>query len=121
MKRRNLLKLGVLGSVLHFVPKAVLAPGDMIDDCTTTVDIEGPFYTPNAPKKTKLSPNGAKWTPLFITGTVYSLDCETPVPYTSFDVWQADANGAYDNTGFNYRGKFSTDVLGNYSFESILT
>jgi protocatechuate 3,4-dioxygenase beta subunit len=116
MKRRNLLKIGTLGALLPILPHFGIA-----DNCDpTTEDIQGPFYTPNAPVRNKIAPDGAVGTVLFLTGTVYHNDCETPLPMANLDVWQADNGGAYDNIGYNFRGKFNTDEMGNYAMESVL-
>lgn len=116
MKRRNLLKLGTLGALLPIIPN--LGKAQNCDP--TTGDIEGPFYTPNAPVRNKISPEGAAGTVLFLTGTVYHNDCITPIPLASIDAWQADDSGAYDNVGYDYRGQFNADSMGNYSMETIL-
>jgi len=116
MNRRNILKLGTLSALFPFVP--VMGKGNSCDP--TTTDIQGPFYTPNAPVRTKISPEGAEGTVLFLTGTVYHNDCETPIPMANLDVWQADHGGAYDNVGFDFRGKFNTDEMGVYAMETIL-
>lgn len=116
MERRTLLKYGVAGSLGGFLTKLTF-----VQECDpTTADIEGPFYTPNAPVRNNLLPEGAKGERLFLTGTVYANDCTTPMPNVELDVWQADKDGAYDNQGFNYRGKFNTDNMGNYSMETVL-
>ncbi|KAA3621557.1 MAG: T9SS C-terminal target domain-containing protein [Bacteroidetes bacterium] len=116
MKRRNLLKLGTLGALMPIIPNL----GNATNCDPTTGDIEGPFYTPNAPVRNKISPEGAAGTVLFLTGTVYHNDCTTPISMASIDAWQASDAGAYDNVGFDYRGQFNADDLGNYSMETIL-
>jgi protocatechuate 3,4-dioxygenase beta subunit len=116
MNRRNILKIGTLSALFPFIP--TIGKGNNCDP--TTIDIQGPFYTPNAPVRTKLSPEDAAGTTLFLTGTVYHNDCETPIPMANLDVWQADDGGAYDNVGYNFRGKFDTDEMGVYAMETIL-
>ena len=118
MKRRELLKIAPLLGVSAVVPIGVWAKDEACEN--TTTDIEGPYYTPNAPKKQVLTPSGAAGTVLFLTGTIYYNDCIHPIKNAELDVWQADDNGDYDNSGFNFRGKFYTDDLGNYSIETIL-
>lgn len=116
MERRNLLKIGTLSALFPFLPHFGAA-----NTCDpTTGDIQGPFYSPNAPVRNKISPEGAVGTVLFLTGTIYYNDCETPIPMANLDVWQADDGGAYDNAGYNFRGKFETDPMGNYAMESVL-
>jgi len=116
MNRRKLIKLTSLLGLSPLVSfKGVANTCDI-----TTSDIQGPFYTPNAPVKQKLSPIGAAGTPLFIKGTVFAKDCETPLPSSKLDVWHADDSGEYDNVGYNYRGVFNADTMGNYAMETIL-
>ncbi len=122
MKRRKILKIGALTGFAPFWPiiksKACNTTNPECDP--TTSDIQGPFYTPNAPDRMKIYPDGAPGTLLFLTGTVYYNDCETPLPDAVVDVWQADDGGAYDNSGFNYRGVTKTNAQGSYSIETIL-
>jgi protocatechuate 3,4-dioxygenase beta subunit len=35
-------------------------------------------------------------------------------------VWQADASGAYDNSGYRLRGHLFTDAQGRYRFETVV-
>lgn len=105
-----------MSALFPFIP--TIGKGENCDP--TTSDIEGPFYTPNAPVTNKISPEGAAGTVLFLTGTVYHNDCQTPIANANLDVWQANDAGAYDNVGFNFRGKFDADEMGNYSMETIL-
>lgn len=93
-------------------------------DCAVTEDnIEGPFYKAGAP----LSPNatanlrsGVAGDPLQVRGVIYSADCVTPLRGAIVDVWQADEDGEYDNTGFTLRARMRTDACGRYQFDSIL-
>ena len=64
----------------------------------TASDIEGPFYIPNSPWNPNLTPyelDDSIPNFLFITGTVYANDCETPIPNATVDVWHAN-EGEYD-------------------------
>lgn len=79
----------------------------------------GPYYTPDTPERSSLREEGEIGTPLVITGTVVTADCE-PVANAWLDVWHADADGAYDNTGFRYRGHFFADATGTYRLETIV-
>ena len=82
MERRNLLKLLPLTGVFSLVD---FASAFGTDKCNTTIDIQGPYYKPNAPFKTDISGNdiGPK---LFISGTVYGADCISPVANAIVDV-----------------------------------
>ena len=118
MKRRKLIKILPLTGLIPLPFFKYSSQNFLVNDCETTSDIEGPFYIPNAPFSTKLSANGSEGTPLFITGTVYAKDCQTPIKDALVDVWHASDAGDYENS--NYRGRMKTDDGGNYVFETIL-
>ncbi|MBW4654580.1 MAG: hypothetical protein KME20_16305 [Kaiparowitsia implicata GSE-PSE-MK54-09C] len=88
-------------------------------DAPTPPQTAGPFYTPNTPERTSLREPGVSGTPLLLTGTVLRQDC-TPVAGAWLDFWQADDDGAYDNTGFRLRGHQYTDDAGRYRLETIV-
>jgi protocatechuate 3,4-dioxygenase beta subunit len=50
---------------------------------------------------------------------VLTLAC-APVGGATLDFWQADAAGAYDNSGYRLRGHQLTDAAGHYSLETIV-
>jgi catechol 1,2-dioxygenase len=86
----------------------------------TESNIEGPFYRKGAPFRTKLA-EGLKGDALAISGKVLAPD-GTPLRDAVVDVWQADKEGAYDNTSdkFVLRGRIRTDKDGLYAYETIL-
>ena len=98
-------------------------------ECLPTPDnIEGPFYRPNAPVNDQVSPPMAPGDLLTVSGTVVDEDC-TPIPFALLDIWQADAEGHYDNDPaspppaddeFFYRAQVYADADGNFSFDSIV-
>ena len=122
--RRKFLHLSSLAAfVSTFLPNISLGKlfntGKICE--TTTVDIQGPFYLSGAPNTTILAALNEPGERLFITGTVYSSDCITPIENAVVDVWHADDAGDYDNSNsYNLRGIMNTDINGNYGFESIL-
>lgn len=118
MKRRDLIKLLPFTGLIPIPFFKYKSEEILVDDCETTPDIEGPFYLSNAPFSTKLTANGSAGTVLFITGTVYARDCQTPIENALVDVWHASDGGDYEDN--NYRGQMQTDAAGNYSFETIL-
>ena len=97
--------------------------------CVATEDnILGPFYRKGAPFKTNIAGPNEKGEPLKIFGKVLGLDCE-PLAGAVVDVWQADHEGHYDNSGFfqrfnpkefKLRGRMKTDQEGRYEYETIL-
>jgi protocatechuate 3,4-dioxygenase beta subunit len=80
---------------------------------------EGPFFTPNSPKRISLVEPGSKAPRLVVTGTVLSAQCK-PVPNALLDFWHSDEEGAYDNRGFRYRGHQHADAQGRFRLETIV-
>ena len=122
--RRNFLKKTTL-SLFGFTllgAKAKATPL-MIECSPATLDYygQGPFYTSNAPLivNNQLSTAGELGIPLKINGRITNLDCSQALPNTEIEIWHANSNGEYDNTGFNLRGKAITDINGNYEFNTI--
>jgi protocatechuate 3,4-dioxygenase beta subunit len=59
-------------------------------------------------------------TPLLVTGFVVDTSC-APLAGAKVDVWQADANGEYDNSGgYRLRGYVLTDADGRYAFRTVV-
>jgi len=52
-------------------------------------------------------------------GQVVDTSCQ-PIAGAVVDVWQADANGTYDNAGYTLRGHISTDSTGHFTFQTII-
>jgi protocatechuate 3,4-dioxygenase beta subunit len=85
----------------------------------TPVDMEGPFYKAGAPARASIAEAGSKAEKLLLSGVVRSADCK-PLAGVKLDFWQADAEGAYDNRGYRYRGVVHTDAEGRYRLETNL-
>jgi protocatechuate 3,4-dioxygenase beta subunit len=99
------------------------------DGCQQTENnIEGPYYRPGAPMRAALADSGTKGTPLVVRGRVVAEDCRAPLVGALLDIWQADADGRYDNDGHDgsregpiqLRGKVLTAEDGSYEFRSIV-
>jgi protocatechuate 3,4-dioxygenase beta subunit len=90
----------------------------------STVDYygQGPFYMPNAPfiQNGQLAGPNELGQRLIISGRVLNLDCTQALPNTEIDVWHADSNGAYDNTGYRLRGRVNANSQGFYLFETVM-
>jgi protocatechuate 3,4-dioxygenase beta subunit len=80
---------------------------------------EGPFFTPNSPRRISLVEKGSNAARLLLVGTVLSAQCK-PVPNALLDFWHSDEEGAYDNRGFRYRGHQYADAQGRYRLETIV-
>ncbi len=76
-------------------------------------------YKKGAPMRQSLSDAGMAGTPLTLSGTVAGLTCGR-IKGATVDVWQADAQGTYDTTGFRLRGRQLTDAEGRFHIETIV-
>lgn len=85
----------------------------------TPSQTEGPFYTPDSPRRSSLLEPGSKTERLVLTGLVLSPHCK-PVANALLDVWHCDETGEYDNKGFRYRGHVFADAQGRYNLETIV-
>ena len=88
------------------------------NDDLTPAQTEGPYFKPNSPERTNIR-GDAGGTRLLLTGTVVTTACK-PVARALVDFWQADGGGAYDNSGFAFRGHQFTDVQGRYRLEAVM-
>lgn len=125
LDRRQFIKSGSLLTLASLVlphqlfSKPTGAPGGGCDP--TTDDILGPYYLPGSPVTTVVALPSEPGTRLFISGTVLSSDCITPVPNAMIEVWQANDAAVYDtSTAFNLRATFYSDGSGQYAFETIM-
>ena len=125
--RRDLLRsaLAAGGAGLAVEPVTALAqelaptPACHDGDEPSHPQIEGPFYKPRSPERSDLLDPGAKGRIAELSGTVLSRSCR-PVSRVLIDLWHADENGDYDNTGFRYRGHVWTDNAGGFRFRTIV-
>jgi protocatechuate 3,4-dioxygenase beta subunit len=95
------------------------ACGDDDDDEPTPRQTEGPYFTPNSPKRTSLLESGMAGTRLVVAGMVLTRGCR-PVANALVDFWQCDDAGNYDNSGYHLRGHQFTDARGVYRLETIV-
>jgi len=127
LTRRRLLALG-----LAIPPLAALAGTDVFagellaatpaiadDDDPTPAQTEGPYFTPNSPLRRSIVPARAGVTRLTLTGRVLTT-AGRPISRALVDFWQADANGAYDNSGYRFRGHQFTDANGRYALTTVV-
>jgi protocatechuate 3,4-dioxygenase beta subunit len=89
------------------------------DVAATSRMSEGEHYRSGAPEKVALIEPGMVGTRLLITGYVLLPDCR-PADGAVLDVWQADADGVYDDTGTRLRGVFRADEHGRYAIDTIM-
>jgi len=129
LTRRRLLELGLVlpplaaiaGQAAVFSSPALAATPAVMDadDDPTPQLTEGPYFTPNSPKRRSILSAGAVGTRLTLTGRVLTT-AGKPIPQALIDVWQADARGAYDNAGYRFRGHQFTNAKGQYTLVSVV-
>ena len=84
----------------------------------TLAETEGPYFKANSPEATSLVSDGMAGTLTTITGQVLD-QIGQPVANALLDFWQANASGAYDNSGYTLRGHQYTDANGYYTLTTI--
>jgi len=85
----------------------------------TTASTEGPYFKAGSPQKDSLVTADMPGTRLQLFGFVVTRSC-APLANAKVDVWQADANGNYDNAGYTLRGHIFTDKDGRYQIQTIV-
>lgn len=127
LTRRRLLALGLALPPLVALAGSDLFAGELLaatpaiadDDEPTPAQTEGPYFTPNSPLRRSIVPAGAAGIRLTLTGRVLTT-AGKPVARALIDVWQANAGGAYDNTGYRFRGHQFTDAKGRYALATVV-
>jgi catechol 1,2-dioxygenase len=126
------------GSLKHYpefqlladAPLPSVAPGAALADNVkpTEDNILGPYFREGAPYRAKITPPLAKGTTLLIRGRVWGFDTKKPLVNAVLDIWQADADGRYDNDDpknppakgvYLNRARVLTDETGYYEYETI--
>jgi protocatechuate 3,4-dioxygenase beta subunit len=96
--------------------------GNFEGDCTTTNDILGPFYRPDAPESSDMLFEGLEGNRITVKGTVFTDDCVTPIKNVLVEIWHCNTKGEYDNESskFRHRAVLHTNKNGEYSFHTIM-
>lgn len=93
----------------------------------TEDNIEGPFYRPGVPFRTRLHNPGEPGDLIIVSGTVVARNGR-PIAGAVLDIWHANHMGQYDNgdpehppaaNEYHLRGRLRTDEQGRFTFESI--
>src|ERR687898_2668536 len=100
--------------------RARLTPTPACDDGDepTRPQTEGPFYSPDTPRRRSLLEDGLQGEQLSLTGVVVDQRCR-PIARALLDFWQADDAGEYDNDGYRLRGHQFTGTDGRYRLETV--
>ncbi|MCA9106464.1 MAG: hypothetical protein KDA83_13655 [Planctomycetales bacterium] len=94
----------------------------------TEDNILGPYFREGAPYRGKVTPPLEPGQPLVVFGRVLGLDTARPPQRTVIHVWQANADGRYDNDDpehppakgvFINRARIGIDETGYYEYETI--
>lgn len=85
----------------------------------TVAETEGPYYKAGSPEATNLVQESTQGQVLTLTGQVLDMSGQ-PVANALLDFWQANASGAYDNTGYTLRGHQYTDANGYYALTTVV-
>ena len=88
-------------------------------DDITPEQTAGPFFKPRSPERRSLLESGIQGSRIVLEGLVRSTKCK-PISGALVDFWQADGNGAYDNTGFRLRGHQFADGSGRYRLDTVV-
>jgi len=95
----------------------------------TEDNILGPFHRAGAPFRAKITPPMERGSVLVVQGRVWAHDTRRPLVGATLDIWQANADGRYDNDDpakppaknvFLNRARLFTDESGHYEFETIV-
>ena len=114
----------ILASDVLGLSMLIVQMNHRFDPAATPATVLGPFHIDGSPE---LGFGGdmsddVPGTPLYLTGTVRSLD-GAPVPGAVLDVWQADADGAYeaqlDVDEARLRAKYRAETDGSYCVRTI--
>ena len=125
LSRRHFLATGALGGLTLTAYEAAAqeglppTPACHDRDEPTMPQIEGPFFKPKSPLRSNLRKSGISGRPIALFGVVQTRRCR-PIAHALVDLWQANDDGDYDNTGFHLRGHVFTDAQGRYSFRTIV-
>ena len=125
LSRRHFLATGALGGLTLTAYEAAAqeglppTPACHDRDEPTMPQIEGPFFKPKSPLRSNLRESGISGRPIALFGVVQTRRCR-PIAHALVDLWQANDDGDYDNTGFHLRGHVFTDAQGRYSFRTIV-
>jgi protocatechuate 3,4-dioxygenase beta subunit len=89
------------------------------DDTLTPLVPATPAFKPDAVLRTSLIEPGMTGSRIVLTGFVVGLKCGR-IKGARVDFWQAEASGAYPQTGSRLRGRQATDAEGRYRLETVM-
>ncbi len=84
----------------------------------TVAQPEGPFYTPETPRRRDIRDPNINSGVLIVAGRVLDARCQ-PIAGAVLDFWQTGHTGRYDNQGNGYRGHQYTDSKGRFELVTV--
>jgi protocatechuate 3,4-dioxygenase beta subunit len=111
----GVLALALFGSVAASSPAAAAGCNGFV---LTPGQIGGTHFKASPARHSELGP-GIHGTQITLSGYVLTSGCRA-VRGARVDFWQADENGAYDDTGVRLRSHQFTDARGHYWLQTIL-
>ncbi|WAK02270.1 dioxygenase family protein [Methylobacter sp. YRD-M1] len=92
------------------------------------VALVGPFFRANAPFRERgasIASNDAPGARVRISGRVFEFENNAPIEGAILDIWQAAANGLYENQDeqqpdYHLRGRFRTDENGTFELIALM-
>jgi protocatechuate 3,4-dioxygenase beta subunit len=122
---KGALAAGALGSGGIWPRLLLAAPVPLTPSCrgglqeqATLPSAPGPYFKPDSPERGDFIDAHSHGHLIALKGRVLSRSCQ-PVARALLDLWHADQNGVYDESGFRYRGHIYTDEQGYYQFNTI--
>ena len=79
---------------------------------------EGPFYTPETPRRRDIRDPDINSGVLIVAGRVLDSRCQ-PIAGAVLDFWQTDHAGRYDHQGYRYRGHQYSDSEGRFELVTV--
>jgi protocatechuate 3,4-dioxygenase beta subunit len=79
---------------------------------------EGPFFTPQTPRRRDIRDPDVSDKVLIVAGRVLDSQCR-PIAGAVLDFWQTDHAGRYDQQGYRYRGHQHTDSDGRFELVTV--
>lgn len=118
-RKKNIKELLPMVAILVFVLFSLSIPVLAQETKQTPAAGEGPYWKPGSPKRDMLYRKNDPGEKILVTGRVIDLSGK-PIPEAKIDIWQTDAKGHYDNSGFGYRGHTLSNEIGHYSFKTVI-
>ena len=103
-------------------PAPAPPPSTPVTSCVRSRrDAEGPFFVDGSPTRRQLATSSEAGPRLLLHGELQRAeDCGRLAEGYVLDFWQANAEGEYDTSTFNLRGRFALPESGRFEVETIL-